>query len=102
MTRERTTCSGCHQPIFFATTTNGRQIPVDWDPADDGNLSIFDVATGPAANVLTLGQAAGMRAAGIAVYRSHFARCPFADEFRRKARHTARIEAARAAKRSTR
>ena len=94
-------CRGCHAPIFFAATTRDQNIPVDWEPAPNGNLSITDTEPVSTAVVLTLGQAAGMREAGIELYLTHFATCKHADEFRRKARHNSRIDAARAARKAS-
>lgn len=85
-------CRSCGAAIFFVVTDKHENMPVDLDPTKDGNLSITEGIPKPTAVVLTLGQAAGMRAAGLPTYKSHFATCPYADEFRRKAKHNARID----------
>lgn len=87
-----TRCRACGAAIFFVATDKNENMPVDLDPAPDGNLSITEGIPKPTAVVLTLGQASGMRAAGLLTYKSHFATCPYADEFRRKAKHNARID----------
>ncbi|MEY1677288.1 hypothetical protein AB4Z55_24240 [Gordonia sp. ABKF26] len=82
-------CRGCSELIFFAVTRDGRSIPVDHKPAADGNLAVAPLQDGekqPRATVVTPGQAAGMRAAGVPVFSPHWARCPKADEFRKRAR----------------
>lgn len=57
------------------------------------NLAVTPKSDGlPEAVVIRPGQAAGMRAAGLPTYVSHFAACPMADEFRRKARHKSTVD----------
>ncbi|AOE43995.1 hypothetical protein SEA_DELIAN_55 [Gordonia phage Delian] len=82
-------CRGCSALIFFAVTRDGRSIPVDHKPRPDGNLAIAPLQDGekaPRATVIRPGQAAGMRAAGVPVFSPHWASCPEADSFRRRAR----------------
>ncbi|QCG77636.1 hypothetical protein HOV42_gp53 [Gordonia phage Fairfaxidum] len=82
-------CRGCSALIFFAVTRDGRSIPVDHKARSDGNLSVAPLQSGeklPRATVVRPGQAAGMRAAGVPVYSPHWASCPEADSFRRRAR----------------
>ena len=93
-----TRCRACGAAIFFVVTDKQENMPVDLDPTTDGNLSITEGIPKPTAVVLTLGQASGMRAAGLPTYRSHFSTCPNADEFRRKAKHQARIDGYRKAR----
>ncbi|QBG78441.1 hypothetical protein PBI_WALRUS_50 [Gordonia phage Walrus] len=82
-------CRGCSELMFFAVTRDGRSIPVDHKPAADGNLAVAPLQDGeklPRATVVTPGQAAGMRAAGVPVFSPHFASCPEAESFRRRGR----------------
>lgn len=81
-----TSCKACGARIFFAATATSERMPIDHLPSRDGNLSVTFTAPLPTAVVVTPGQAAGMRAAGLQLYRSHFAQCPNADEYRRRAR----------------
>lgn len=87
--RKVTRCRGCRERIFFALTRDGRNIPVDERPAVDGNLAIAPVSRGkvPHAEVVRPAQADGMRAAGVPTFRSHWATCPKADQFRYRARN---------------
>lgn len=85
-----TSCSACGERIFFASTVRSERMPIDYYPSKDGNLSVTFVEPMPTAVLVTPGQAAGMRAAGIQLYLSHFAACPQADEFRKRARTKAR------------
>lgn len=86
--RKLTRCRGCRERIFFATTRDGRNIPIDEKPASDGNLAIAPVPHGqtPHAEVVRPAQADGMRVAGVPTWRAHFATCPSADQFRYRAR----------------
>lgn len=84
-----TRCRGCSELIFFATSRDGKSMPVDHKPCNDGNLAIAPVMRGeklPRATVIRPAQAAGMHAAGVPVYSPHWARCPKAEEFRKRAR----------------
>lgn len=81
-------CKACHARIFFVQTAKSERMPVDAQPSPKGNLAVTPATTRdelPTAVVLTLGQAVGMRAAGRATYISHFAGCPQAGEFRKRA-----------------
>lgn len=81
-------CRGCRAETFFALTVNGNRMLVDAEPDPNGNLVVTPASGGrdalPAVEVVTRGQAAGMRAAGKPLYTSHFASCPRASEFRRR------------------
>ncbi len=82
-------CRGCSELIFFALSKDGRRMPVDVKSAPNGNLSVAPIQKGeqlPHAEVVRPAQAAGMRAAGVPTYMPHWASCPKADEFRRRAR----------------
>ncbi|GGG04426.1 hypothetical protein GCM10007304_18160 [Rhodococcoides trifolii] len=85
--RDVTSCKACGARIFFAETKTTERMPVNVEPDDRGNLAVY-AGTGNKvhANVIRPGQAAGMRAAGLPTFVSHFSSCPRADEFRRKAR----------------
>ena len=97
MTYPVTRCRACSAPIFFARTAHSERMPVDAKPTADGNLAVTPSADSelPTAVVLRPAQAAGMRAAGQPTYTSHFAGCPKADEFRKRARNAARAAGAR-------
>lgn len=83
--KQLTRCRGCGRTIFFATTAGDKNIPIDEKPANDGNLMVTE-GTPPHATVVRTGQAAGMRDQGVPTYKAHFATCPNADDFRKKAR----------------
>jgi len=53
-------CKSCKAKIFFIETSKGKQMPIDADPDEKGNIEID-----------------GLK------YRSHFATCPQAKEWRK-------------------
>jgi len=95
--KEIARCRGCKARIFFARTGRMRDkgtkhvlMVIDVNPVGDGNLSLsrkFDAGLGrPVAHVevVSLGQAAGMRALGLPTYQDHHRHCPNADDFRHR------------------
>ncbi|NMO00859.1 hypothetical protein HH308_06485 [Gordonia sp. TBRC 11910] len=86
-------CKRCHEQFFFVETVKNKRMPVDVAPASDGNLIIHKRGPDeegnprlPFGSVVSGLQAEGMREAGIRLYVSHFRDCPYAEEFRKKAR----------------
>lgn len=78
-------CSGCGAPIRWLHTVNSKgttkPMPVNVrSDREKGNLHV----NGEVVAVVPRGQAAGMRAAGIDLYTSHFTECPNAADFRNK------------------
>jgi len=80
-TRTATECGTCRAPIIWAVTVHGRRMPVDADPAADGNITL-DLRGGPMplARVLTTAQRFGRRD----LHKCHFATCPHAAAHRRR------------------
>lgn len=71
-------CRSCAAPIIWAVTTNGKFMPVDAYPTDDGNVELVD-GTPPRAIVHgqpPLGLVGELRL-------PHHASCPQADQWRR-------------------
>lgn len=86
MTLKRTTtCRGCGKPIAFIKTKNGKSIPVDPEPITFIPELDYDKFVLPDGTVQR-GQAAEetVKEEVLTGYRSHFATCPAADDFRRK------------------
>ena len=85
-------CARCKAPVVWAeTAANGKPIPLDPEPVDDGNIALHKRRVGiPVATVLGRRQLDALRGQAVrfgpplVLYRSHFASCPFADEFRRR------------------
>ena len=74
-------CEGCHRPIFWRFTPNGKRMPLDLLPLG---------AYAPGAQVLIdnthCETATPLLHAGQDMYMSHFATCPAADDFRNTTR----------------
>lgn len=76
-----TRCRSCGQKIIWTTTERGKHMPVDAEPHPAGNITLIPRADGGAtAHVLQKFESAG----GAALYRSHFATCVNAADWRRK------------------
>lgn len=82
----RSVCRSCDAPIIWATSSTSRKsMPLDAEPHPDGTIDL-DVArwvgayqgqlAATVSSTLPLFDAGGM-------YRSHFASCPNADEYRK-------------------
>lgn len=90
--KRTTTCRGCGKPIAFIKTINGKSIPVDPEPIIfqlEDNYDKFVMMDG----TVKRGAAVDANDGSIDTdnlkpfsigYRSHFATCPAADDFRRK------------------
>lgn len=76
------TCGSCDAPIVWAKTSKGALMPIDAQPADDGNLAVHRDDQGELhARVLKAGDStAEWEKRGT----SHWATCPNAEQHRRK------------------
>ena len=77
-----TRCRSCSAPIVFAKLVGdrrGKANPIDADPADNGNLRVFDDGRYTVIDARSLD---GYRRAGIPLYLSHFVTCPNAAKHR--------------------
>lgn len=75
-------CRTCDTAIVWATTANGKAMPVDAEPVEDGNVELSPPPPGkraPIATVLT-----GPSLLGGPVHKPHFATCPDADSWRQR------------------
>lgn len=84
---DRKACRACHAEIVFAQTNRlhrGQPVmmPVDAEPADNGNVFLSLQGGKYYAGVIRKNQAAGMRDGGQELHRPHFATCPQAARFR--------------------
>jgi hypothetical protein len=79
-------CRACKAPIVWAKTENGRPMPLDPEPDAGGNITLTRSAGRLVAVVLAPAVVEALRDDGERrlFYRSHFATCPYADEFRRR------------------
>lgn len=83
-----TTCRGCGKLIAFIKTKNGKSIPVDPEPIrflpeDDYNKFVTMDGTVKRGKEYE-GDELDAERYMMEGYRSHFATCPAADDFRRK------------------
>jgi len=77
------TCAGCGAPIAWFKSDASRQImPLDPDPVPDGNI----VIRGGWAVVVGASLMGPTAEPGEPKYKSHFATCPKASQFRRTKR----------------
>jgi hypothetical protein len=76
---KRSNCGSCQAPVIGALTVNGKFMPVDAEPREDGNLTLTDADPIPHVTVIKAGQTVdGPR------YVSHFATCSNAAQHRRR------------------
>lgn len=74
-------CSSCQQPIRWVRTSNGKPMPVDYDPHEGGNILVDD--HGGNAIVTEPGGPGSGIPSGKTLHYSHFATCPNADQHRK-------------------
>lgn len=74
----------CNGKIMFATTENGRQMPVDVDPHPDGMLAVRWQGDVLRVVAVPKGQREAQRKLVGGLYRSHFASCVDAAYYRRR------------------
>jgi DICT domain-containing protein len=79
-------CRACKAPIVWAKTENGRPMPLDPHPDTAGNVTLVHIDDRLIAIIVERDVLEALRAGGDrrVFYRSHFASCPFANEFRRE------------------
>lgn len=70
-------CRACGGSIFFAPTAAGKSVPLDAEPAANGNYRICDDGI---ARVVKKDEAPSYSS----LFISHFATCPDAQRFRKK------------------
>lgn len=76
-----TTCRSCNAPIIWAPTSAGRKMPLDAEPVTDGNVKITEDGI---AHVLSDHDLVVERMMGEPLFKSHFATCGQAGQWRRK------------------
>jgi hypothetical protein len=80
-------CRSCGATIRWATTVNGKRIPVDDEPVPDGNLVLSDPTPGAyaptAAQYVAPEQPSLFPEPDPPRFRSHYATCPDADRWRK-------------------
>lgn len=66
-------CKSCGAAILWALTDNGKRMPVNAEPVENGNLLLVADEDGPRAIYATQG-----------THVSHFATCPYAENWRKR------------------
>lgn len=74
------TCRSCNAPILWVETIQGKRMPLDAEPHEDGNVALMPAG----AMVLTKELVEQGKKIGSKRYRSHFATCPNAGQHRKK------------------
>ena len=78
-------CGSCGASIIWATSDKGHAMPLDPEPAEDGNVAVTEALEGRYFRVLRDGE----KPADDEVRMfSHFMSCPFADRHRRPRRRS--------------
>lgn len=79
-----TPCRGCGAPMRWAQNiSTGRNIPIDPEPVEDGNLVMVKPRVGGALQVRPLKAGDPGPDPSVPRYVAHFATCAMADQFRR-------------------
>lgn len=76
-------CRGCQAPMTWALTDRGKGIPLDPDPVPDGNLVQAGENADDGRMIVRYLAKGEEPEPGVARYKTHFATCENADEFRR-------------------
>lgn len=81
--RQAKRCEHCKARIVWATDVEGTRYPVDVDSVHDGTVALSVQGDAIRAVRVTRGQAAGMMAAGLSLFKRHALTCPKAAEWAR-------------------
>jgi hypothetical protein len=77
-----TTCRSCKAPMAWATNVHtGKNVPIDPDPVDNGNLVLVEIVPGAKLQVRYV--KTYERTGSMPRYVSHFSTCPNAAEHRK-------------------
>lgn len=77
-------CESCGADLIWARTNKGKSMPIDVDPAENGNVQLFNAEGKIHAKVLCGENLRMARLAGAVLHLSHFATCPAAASFRKR------------------
>lgn len=76
-------CSSCDAPVIWALTTNGKKIPIDFEPALDGNIVLRRRTDGALIALVPGPATVGLEDFHDERRKSHFATCPNAKRHRK-------------------
>lgn len=77
-------CRSCRAQIAWAITPNGKKLPLDPEPHDQGNLTVSLDGGVLRTGVVLRAAREAMHEAGNQLYLSHFATCAHADQWRKR------------------
>ena len=77
------TCKSCHAPVWWAESENGKRMPVNPEPVEDGNVVVLRPGHGLAPPVVRVLGPGEMLLDEPDRFVSDFATCSRADEWRR-------------------
>lgn len=80
----RGTCRTCGEAIGWATTVQGKAMPVELEPDAKGNVDLVYIGGEEVALVLGPADAVAAQASGHELRLSHFATCPHAGDHRKR------------------
>ena len=80
MSLARSQCNSCNEPIYWVSTDNGKQMPINVEPAPHGNLLLAAGESPPRVSVISKNG----RLPDMKLYVSHFSTCRFAKRHRRR------------------
>lgn len=80
-----TVCRGprCGKPVRWVRLESGKKTPLDPEPTEDGTIRLLERRNRSVGRVLKGLELDAARQAGERLYRSHFARCPDAEDWRK-------------------
>ena len=77
-------CHSCGAPILWAYTRTGKPIPINPEPSEHGNISVYELAGILRATVVKPAIAQAMRDDGRTLYLTHFVDCTDAKNWRHR------------------
>lgn len=77
-------CRSCQAPIIWATTSNGKSMPVDAVPVDEGNVELHWPGAPQLPIRATVHAQRPLGLTNVPLHLSHFATCPNAAEHRNR------------------
>lgn len=78
------TCDSCGARILWGVTERGKRIPLDYEPNNDGNVSVLEFCADGTPRVRVHGKASLLEPDVVASYMVHFATCPNSKHHRRR------------------
>lgn len=79
-------CDSCKAVVHWALTPNGKRAPIDYEPAENGNVLLLkpNVLQGALLAVVLTGDALGAARPSAHLFLNHWATCPDKAEWRER------------------